>query len=72
MDEARRASRGFMNTARIILNTRAEMTGMSTVYMQRFQAECPRKTVSAQCDTPVRTCGGNNDAVNIAKRPGES
>src|SRR5215469_6605426 len=32
------------------------MTRMSTVYMQRFQAECPRKTVSVQCDTPVRTC----------------
>jgi hypothetical protein len=68
MNEVPQANQGFMNTARIILNTRAEMTKMSTVYMQRFHAECPRKTVSVQCDTPARTCGENNDAVNIAKR----
>ena len=67
-DEVPQASRGFMNTARIILNTRAERARMSTVYMQRFHAECPRKTVSVQSDTPVCACGENNVAANIAKR----
>jgi len=68
MNEALPANHGFMNTARIIVNTRAETTIMSTVYLQGFQAECPRKTVSVQYDTPALACDENNDVVNIAKR----